>query len=444
MTPRELRQGVGIDLYSPTMRDDAEAPFQAAFALTIDNAEHVVAAFGRDVATAAIAQLAATLVLQWGDSGTVRTAGDDHIEFVVSDRAALGTGALPLACRRFARELCMKLAISPLEMGEARLCLAVSAHWTLSLDSDAAAQAQQSFVSGGFPRATPTPFAGDPVGDDETWRARYRADMRVAANFGDLIADGVPLLAWQPVRHSDHADDILYYQGVLAQPLLMPLDTPRQVMASLERLGLVRALDRYNALATIERLTKDRHTVLGVRISASSAVVDDWWHDVEDQLRCSPQIARRLIVEVAGSCVATAPVILNSFADRARALGCTIGLAGFGIEQPSIRTLIALSPTLVKIDPYFLTQASCRPDDADMLAHIVGVAGAHGAVVVVEGVETAEQADLARRAGAAWQQGRFQGGAALSYQATDRQGEPFTIILPRLEPNPARHQEQAR
>ena len=154
MTRTLLRQAIEADLYSPEARDrdDGRSQICVEIEVVADNAEHIATAFGAEVAEAAIAQLAATLSLQFRDNGIVFTAGDGRIHAKLADLTVLGAGPLPAACGRFLRDLCIKVAISPLQVADFRLCLAVSGQWNLSVEGNSRSGRQQNFARGGFPR----------------------------------------------------------------------------------------------------------------------------------------------------------------------------------------------------------------------------------------------------------------------------------------------------
>src|SRR5690606_26944908 len=98
-----------------------------------------------------------------------------------------------------------------------------------------------------------------------------------------------------------------------------------------------------------------------------------------------------------------------AFTDRMRKLGCRLALDGFGVGHSSIRHLLAFKPDIIKIDSFFLRRASLSDSDSAAFHHIVGLAKALAPVVVVDGSETEDMAEIARTAGARWQQGQFHG-----------------------------------
>ncbi len=256
---------------------------------------------------------------------------------------------------------------------------------------------------------------GNPAFPDDAWCRCYRADMALAVTLFEAIAKGELVLAWQPVRDSGKPLHILYHECLLrridpdcanADDAIVPLGDS---ITALERLGLIRALDRYVMALAMEELRIGPARMLGVNISAASLVDDYWWAEILAELEASPLLARRLTVEI----TETAPLVAMSeavnFVSRLRRLGCRIALDDFGTGHASIQSLLSLYPDRVKIDKYFVSRARASFAGRRALSHLIGLAEALGAEAIVEGVETAADAKLVREAGGRWQQGYYHG-----------------------------------
>ncbi|MCW2351810.1 EAL domain-containing protein [Sphingobium sp. B12D2B] len=268
--------------------------------------------------------------------------------------------------------------------------------------------------------------------------AQYRDDMRVAASLVRQARKGELFLAWQAIatdaRHQDESDHAyLYSEGLLRGV------SPRgdftalgEAVASLERLGLVRVLDRHLVLQTIERLRANPLEVLGCNISAQSALLDVWWSTVVSHLEADPGLARRLVIEITET--ATLPDISLSvaFCDRLKSLGCRIAIDDFGTGHAAFRTLLTLRPDIIKIDAIFLNRALLSEYGAEFEAfrHLIGLAMSFAAHVVVEGIETSAGLALARKAGACSFQGYHIGTPGLSARRDQPYLEGFGVEEP--------------
>lgn len=236
------------------------------------------------------------------------------------------------------------------------------------------------------------------------------ADMADAEDaFRMLAADGVELV-WQPVRDARDNGAILYHEALARFPDEGDRDaSPARHLQALERLGLAPAFDREIVGRVIEALRADPFAVLGVNISAQSADTGGWWTDVAPLLREHPGIARRLVIEITETTPYPSTRQAIAFAAEARALGCRVALDDFGVGHASLHTMLALSPAIIKIDALFVRTAASSAAAGAMFRHLVGLAVSTGALAVVEGIETPEQAARALDAGATWQQGYLHG-----------------------------------
>jgi diguanylate cyclase (GGDEF)-like protein len=88
-----------------------------------------------------------------------------------------------------------------------------------------------------------------------------------------------------------------------------------------------------------------------------------------------------------------------------RALGFRIAVDDVGFGNSCLESLVVLEPDIVKIDRCFVTGASTHPPLAKNLERLLRVARTLGATSVVEGVEDAADAELARALGAECGQG---------------------------------------
>lgn len=86
----------------------------------------------------------------------------------------------------------------------------------------------------------------------------------------------------------------------------------------------------------------------------------------------------------------------------------------FGVGHAAIRSILTLSPNVVKIDKFFVHNARTTRFGARALGHMIGLATSFGATVIVEGIESAGDAALAAEAGAKWMQGYHLGRPTLS------------------------------
>jgi EAL domain-containing protein (putative c-di-GMP-specific phosphodiesterase class I) len=260
--------------------------------------------------------------------------------------------------------------------------------------------------------ARPEPMR--PAASDAGSMAGYAQDMAIAVQTANAIGDGGLFVAWQPVATCAEDATLLHYRAVpqMAESEATEIFTTR-LMRAFQRTGLTGLLDSYMVRQTIGQLRKAPTLRLSCRISAASTADQTWWDSIFAALRNEPDVAYRLIVEI--DQIAPFPSIAQAvaFTDRLRRLGCHIALDNFGAGQTAIGQLPVLAPDIVIIDDIFLR----RPSGFAAVEHLLGFARRFSPVVLVNGVDSEEQARIARAAGADGFAGRFVGAARLTLLA---------------------------
>ncbi|AOH86203.1 hypothetical protein AWL63_21830 [Sphingomonas panacis] len=242
--------------------------------------------------------------------------------------------------------------------------------------------------------------------DRAGWGSRYHGDMALAADLFENIFEKEPLLARQAIHDAGADGQVLYHECLLRRRGDDgTVQSSADGIQAMERLGLIRALDRIMVLRVLRELQNAPDVRLGVNISAQSATCDFWWSDIVARLSMTPGLAERLVIEITET---SAPVAISEmvrFADRMRGFGCRIALDDFGVGHASIDQLLAIRPDIAKIDALFLRRAQSSPRDRRVLHHLVGLAASVSDIVIIEGVESEADSALAREAGSHWQQG---------------------------------------
>lgn len=352
--------------------------------LRIDNIRSIAKAYGEAAALAAQQHLEAAV------AGLATT----HI----ADRALGRLDAallVPGSPEHFTQQLRSVLARSPIRHLDISIFLTVSSAWSAATFSSGADISPAGFAALHDALSAPPPACPD--------TARYRRDMATAAQVFTAVAEGRLFPAWQAVSGED---DILYHECLLR---LVGDDTPAvsDAIAALERTGLVRAFDQIMVSLVLDELEADPAVRLAVNVSAASARLDSWWDEALARLRSNPAAARRLIVEITETAAFASISSAARFTSALRELGCRIAIDDFGMGFSSVRSVLALSPDYVKVDAFFLHRAGQSTRCRSALAHMIGLAGALAAGVIVEGVETEADSRLVASLGADWQQGHY-------------------------------------
>lgn len=429
---REKKHGDNIHF----LRHRKTAPDNAViqFELRIENFRHIQRAFGEDVAREALGGIHRVLAEVLQADGIAVPEACGTIDVLVWDVAVFAGSSF----RAWLGDFYELIPLIAVDTTAGPVHLWVNANW--SIPGGVVNDCVTDFVDAG---SVELAFLGDLPGDSAAWAEQYRSDMALAGKVLPAVAGSVfdvggaleMNLHWQPVRNASMPSSILYHE-MLARLVDRSgaSSSPAAFFLALERLGFVRPIDHHLISRVIDELEAAPDVILGANISARSLRCDIWWDEIKARLRRNPGAAQRLVIEI----TETAPIPSISDAVRLmtdmRRLGCMIALDDFGTGYASIRQLLALAPDIVKIDKFFLRRTSHGQEHRETLRHLVGLAHSLGATVVAEGVETPEQAEVALKAGADWQQGYHWGvpGASRLWRLAPR--EPGSDINGRNHP----------
>ncbi|NCC25809.1 MAG: EAL domain-containing protein [Deltaproteobacteria bacterium] len=114
--------------------------------------------------------------------------------------------------------------------------------------------------------------------------------------------------------------------------------------------------------------------------------------------------AHRVVVEIVEHPITDNELLLSTV-EYYRSLGCLIALDDFGAGGSNFERVWNLGPHIVKFDRSFVLRAASRGSIRDILPGLVHLFHQAGSLVLMEGVETSDQALIALEAGADFVQG---------------------------------------
>lgn len=199
--------------------------------------------------------------------------------------------------------------------------------------------------------------------------------------------------------------EVVGLEALARGPRGTALADPRALFAAARRAGRVAELDWVCRAAAFE-------TVVAAGLPPSLSL----FVNVEPEtfsVACPPDLLvavtraesmLRVVVEVNDRALATDPAGLLAVVDRARASGWGIALDDVGVSRDSMAVMPVIGADVIKLDLRHLRRRS--PEDASaitmsVLAHIELT----GASLLVEGIESEDDAEWARALGAAYGQG---------------------------------------
>lgn len=234
---------------------------------------------------------------------------------------------------------------------------------------------------------------------------KLASDLLLACDRSEFVPYFQPLIATETGRIAC-AEVLVRWRhpvkGILA---------PAAFLDTAENMGILKRIDEivfaslHTALAGFDETGVDLPRV-AVNVSSARLADPRFIHDIKS-CGINPE---RLTVEILES------VYLDRMADLVRwtideldELGVTIALDDFGTGHASVRGLLKIRPSILKIDRHFIQPIVEDPNARPLVACIIGIGKSLGMRVVAEGVETAEHARIVGAMGCDYLQGFYFG-----------------------------------
>lgn len=368
--------------------------------------------FGQDAATRAMEHLRRLAERHFGRATLCRIHRNE-VELVVQQ--------VPMRCLPaglLTENLCCALADEPFRWDDEDMLLSVSAGWA-SIDT-ADAPLEGPHVDQARARLALSCLSGaQPVLSSDEATTHYRKDMVAAAKLMRLARRGAAFFTWRPVARPDNPGVILYYEALLRRVGHMGEQTDcADSYAALERLGMAHLLDRRLLADVLDELENDPAACLSVAMSSQSLSLNlqgegAGWNDAIERLKRDPELAGRLVIEIADNSGIPHLRDAVNFVRALRDLGVRIAVGHFGSGQASMAQLMALSPDAVKLDSAFMRTAYKSERNRLRIGHLIGLARTMSPIVILDGVDSPWHMDLAREEGAEWVAGSHLGRPSL-------------------------------
>jgi EAL domain-containing protein (putative c-di-GMP-specific phosphodiesterase class I) len=210
---------------------------------------------------------------------------------------------------------------------------------------------------------------------------------------------------WEPVRDAGRTGHTQYYEGLLCKSVGDVVEHAGSLVPALERVGLVRRLDQWVVETVIDTLRANREVSLGCNISAQSARLDAWWVFIVAVLSEERDIASRLVIEITETARFEDMSAAREFVRSLQSLGCRVALDDVGAGHSTLRVLVDLGVDIAKVDRAYVRKTGDDAVATERLGRLIGLARTCAKEVIVEGIESDSDAELARRSGASGLQG---------------------------------------
>ena len=224
-------------------------------------------------------------------------------------------------------------------------------------------------------------------------RRSHRRSMAVCEQVKDALKEDRLVFAFQPVVDR-RTGDVDFYECLIRmrQPDGSVI-AAGQFVPTVERLGLVRVLDRRVLELAVRELSEHAEVRLAFNISGLTPADHGWLRALMAMVGNRPEIASRLIVEITETAAIQDIDETARFVSTLRGLGCKVALDDFGSGYTSFRHLKTLTVDIVKIDGSFVRNIAGNEDNRLFVRTLVDLAKNFGLCTIAECVET--EADAA-------------------------------------------------
>jgi EAL domain-containing protein (putative c-di-GMP-specific phosphodiesterase class I) len=268
------------------------------------------------------------------------------------------------------------------------------------------------------------------------------------ASVAELIAGDAIRAVYQPIVDLDSGETVAY-EALARGPAGSPLEMPAQLFPTAAREGLATELDqaaRRAAVAGALRAGFPAGASLFVNVEPSTLGASGPLLHEAGELR---RRELRVLVEFTERELAARPAAVLRAVEWLRDRGIGIALDDIGADVRSLALLPFIAPDVMKLDMALVQERHTSRKTAHVINAVAAEAERSGALILAEGIETAEHAVRARAFGAklgqGWHFGRpgelSGGGRRCDHQvrlrpaaSAARAGTPFSVLGDEVEP----------
>lgn len=265
-----------------------------------------------------------------------------------------------------------------------------------TLSADPLADAQKAYDEGRLGRVESLRFAR-PDASGASLRAQRLAGARLVM---DAIAQDRIRVAYQPIVHAKHLSTCAFYECLVRiidhDGSLVPAG---EFMPAIERLGLVRQVDREMLRRATDTLRMKPDLRLSVNLSPQSMNDSEWLAILTSAAEQDDSVPDRLIIEVTESSAILDPARTLAFMNRVRKLGCSFALDDFGAGYTSFKHFRDFRFDAVKIDGGFIKGIARNTDNQLLARTLTSIASHFGMFTVAEFVEEEEDENFLQTLG---------------------------------------------
>lgn len=191
--------------------------------------------------------------------------------------------------------------------------------------------------------------------------------------------------------------------GPMSPDTFIPLAEETGAIVHLDRWALLHAIDR------LDRLRLSGSEMVTVNVSPMTLLADTVFIDtLRVAIEADSELASAIVIELTESLIGRDVELILEQIRVVRSLGVRVAVDDFGTGETSLSAISTISCDFLKID-----QGIIRHPDERLRSGLLDISARFaqllGAEVIVEGIETAEQHEVALRSGARYGQGWYLG-----------------------------------
>jgi EAL domain-containing protein (putative c-di-GMP-specific phosphodiesterase class I) len=243
----------------------------------------------------------------------------------------------------------------------------------------------------------------------------------------DIIDRRLVRAVFQPVVHLP-TQQIVGYEALARGPVGSALESPLALLGAARAVGRLPELD-WTCRAAAAQAALDRHMDPSLTLlvnlepeTLGSSCPDSLWPVIVEA-----RARLHVVAEFTERALAADPSLLLRTAARLREAGWGIALDDVGAEPASLALLPFVQPDVVKLD-LRLVQRRADAEIASIVNAVRAYAEDTGAVILAEGIETPQHAQVARVLGATYGQGWLYGRPEPLPAATRPTANPLPLL----------------
>lgn len=204
-------------------------------------------------------------------------------------------------------------------------------------------------------------------------------------------------------------EKILGFEFLLRSP---DFQSPEHLFEYAEREDALFDLDMYSVFHIFEQIRRFsqylQEHLLFINIFPSTLLDSTFIYSLDRLLTFSAINPANIVLEINEAENELDLLALKEFAEQLRKRGVKLSLDDLGTGSSTLQALLELEPDITKVDRYFAKDLATSQKKQDLIEFFVDFIG-NGSKLIVEGIESQQDLDRAKKLGVAYGQGFYIG-----------------------------------